>query len=321
MSDNRFKIVFDGALLPGVESTTAKLNLAELFKSDVESIEKLFTGRPVALKRDLSRADAETYLTALKNAGVDARIEDEQPVTFSLAETHETQTSAADFSRAAASPYAPPRAAVGDNTEEFATLKVFTIHGRIGRLRYLAWTLVLTLAMLVAAGIISTASFAVATASTTAGAILGALLGFALFVALVWVSVQIGVQRLHDLGWSGWLYFLNLVPLVNSIFPLLLLVLPGNPGANQYGPPPPRNSTAVKVLATMWLAFIPVMLAILVTLGMNGYLNQFEANMSNSYESSSINADDDTDQSVIVDEEDGAQSADDAAEPVDSPEQ
>jgi len=129
------------------------------------------------------------------------------------------------------------------------------------------------------------------------------------------------VQRLHDLGWSGWLYFLNLVPLVNSVFPLLLLVLPGNPGANQYGPPPPRNSTAVKVLAAMWLAFIPVMLAILVTLGMNGYLNQFEANMSNSYESSSINADDDTDQSVIVDEEDGAQSADDAAEPVDSPEQ
>lgn len=34
MSDSRFKIVFDGALRPGVESTTAKLNLAELFKSD-----------------------------------------------------------------------------------------------------------------------------------------------------------------------------------------------------------------------------------------------------------------------------------------------
>ena len=113
MSDNRFKIVFDGALLPGVESTTAKLNLAELFKSEVEAIEKLFTGRPVALKRDLSHPDAQTYLTALHNAGVDARIEAEQPVAFSLAETHETSSSTAD--RAAASPYAPPRAAVGDD--------------------------------------------------------------------------------------------------------------------------------------------------------------------------------------------------------------
>jgi uncharacterized membrane protein YhaH (DUF805 family) len=319
MSDNRFKIVFDGALLPGVESTTAKLNLAELFKSDVEAIEKLFTGRPVALKRDLSRPDAETYLTALKNAGVDARIEAEQPVAFSLAETHETE-SASDFSRPAASPYAPPRAAVGDDLPEYAELKVFTIHGRIGRLRYLAWTLVLTVAMLVASGILATAGFAVATASPTAGIILGSLLGFALFVAIVWVSVQIGVQRLHDLGWSGWLYLLNLVPLVNSIFPLLLLVLPGNTGANQYGAPPPRNSTAVKVLASLWLAFIPLMLIIVMALGMNGYLDQLESNVDSRYESSSITSDDDVDQSVIVDEED-VQSADDAAEPVDSPEQ
>ncbi|AZE63664.1 MULTISPECIES: DUF805 domain-containing protein [Pseudomonas fluorescens group] len=320
MSDNRFKIVFDGALLPGVESTTAKLNLAELFKSDVDAIEKLFTGRPVALKRDLSRPDAETYLTALKNAGVDARIEAEQPVAFSLAETHETSSSGSDFSRSEASPYAPPRAAVGDDLPEFATLKVFTIHGRIGRLRYLAWTLALTVAMLVAAGIISTVGFAVATASPTIAIILGSLLGFALFVALVVVSVQIGVQRLHDLGWSGWLYLLNLVPLVNSVFPILLLVLPGNAGANQYGAPPPPNSTAVKILASLWLAFIPLMLIIGLTLGMNGYLDQLEANMDSSYESSSIISDEDVDQSVIVDEA-AAQSADDAAEPVDSPEQ
>lgn len=318
MSDSRFKIVFDGALRPGVESTTAKLNLAELFKSDVAAIEKLFTGRPVALKHDLSQPDAQTYLTALHNAGIDARIEAEQPVAFNLAETHETDSSTSD--RATASPYAPPRAAVGDDLPEFATLKVFTIHGRIGRLRYLAWTLALTVAMLVAAGIISTVGFAVATASPTIAVIIGSLLGFALFVALVVVSVQIGVQRLHDLGWSGWLYLLNLVPLVNSVFPLLLLVLPGNTGANQYGAPPPRNSTAVKILASLWLAFIPLMLIIVVTLGMNGYLDQLEANMDSSYESSSITSDADADQSAIVDEAE-AQSADDAAEPVDSPEQ
>jgi len=75
MSENRFKIVFDGALLPGVDSGTAKLNLAALFKSDVAAIERLFSGRPVALKRDLSHADAQTYLQALKNTGIDARID------------------------------------------------------------------------------------------------------------------------------------------------------------------------------------------------------------------------------------------------------
>ena len=320
MSDNRFKIVFDGALLPGVESTTAKLNLAELFKSDVDAIEKLFTGRQVALKRDLSHADAETYLTALKNAGVDARIEAEQPVAFSLAETHETDAGASDFSRPAASPYAPPRASVGDDLPAHSTLKVFTINGRIGRLRYLAWTLVLTLVLLAVIGAMFTVGVGIALASSTIATVLGVLVGIAVFVAFFWVNVQITVQRLHDLGWSGWLWFLHLVPFVNSIFPLLLVVLPGNTGANQYGAPPPRNSTAVKVLAIMWLAFIPLLITGGIIFGMSGYLDQLESSVDSSYQSSSITSDEDADQSAPV-EEDDAQSADDAAEPVDSPEQ
>lgn len=320
MSDNRFKIVFDGALLPGVESTTAKLNLAELFKSEVEAIEKLFTGRPVALKRDLSHPDAETYLAALKNAGVDARIEAEQPVAFNLAETHETDSGASDFSRPAASPYAPPRAAVGDNLPEFSTLKVFTINGRIGRLRFLAWTLVLSMVLSAIVGALFTVGLGVAAVSPTAAIIIGSLLGTALFVASVWISVQITVQRLHDLGWSGWLWFLNLVPIVGSIFPILLIVLPGNAGANQYGAPPPRNSTAVKVLATLWLAIIPLIFAAAVMLGMSGYLDQLETSVDSGYESSAMSTDDEADQSVIAGEED-VQSAAEAAEPVDSPEE
>ncbi|WP_272912874.1 hypothetical protein [Pseudomonas edaphica] len=43
--------------------------------------------------------------------------------------------------------------------------------------------------------------------------------------------------------------------------------------------------------------------------------------MNRSYKRTSITADDATDQSVTVDEEESVQSAEDAAEPVDSPEQ
>ncbi|PQZ85692.1 MULTISPECIES: DUF805 domain-containing protein [Pseudomonas] len=316
MSDNRFKIVFDGALLPGVESTTAKLNLAELFKSDVNAIESLFTGRPVALKRDLSHPDAETYLAALKNAGVDARIEAEQPLAFNLAETHETDSGASDSSHPAASPYAPPRAAVGDELPEFAPLKVLTIHGRIGRLRFLAWTLVLSLALFAVIGAVFPITLAISVGSPTVALVIGSLVGIAVFVAFLWVSILITVQRLHDLGWSGWLWFLNLVPIIGSIFPLLLIVLPGNAGANQYGAPPPRNSTAVKVLAFLWLAFIPVVIASGVILNMTGYLDQLEDSVDSGYETSAMSADE-----AATVEEDDAQSADDAAEPVDSPEQ
>ncbi|WP_339531950.1 DUF805 domain-containing protein [Pseudomonas mucidolens] len=310
MSDNRFKIVFEGALLPGVEPTTAKLNLADLFKSDIEAIEKLFTGRPIALKRDLAHADAQTYLEALTKTGVEARIEAEQPVAFSLAETHETHS---EPSTSATSPYAPPRATVGDDLPEFSTLKVFTINGRIGRLRFLAWTLVLTLVMLAVLGAAVSVGLGIAAVSSTAAIVLGSLVGFVLFVAFIWVSVQITVQRLHDLGWSGWLWFLNLVPFVGSIFPILLMVLPGNGGANQYGAPPPRNSTAVKVLAVMWLAFIPLLFSAVLVSGLSGMLDEMDTHL----ESSSMSTYDGTEQSVIVGEEDG-QSADDVAEPVDS---
>src|SRR5688572_26303600 len=89
MSDTRYKIVFDGALQPGVDFTTAKLNLADLFKSDVAAIERLFNGRTVALKRDLSHSDAQTYLQALNKTGIDARIEAETAIELNLADVHD----------------------------------------------------------------------------------------------------------------------------------------------------------------------------------------------------------------------------------------
>ncbi|MFC6336847.1 DUF805 domain-containing protein [Pseudomonas sp. CCM 7891] len=321
MSDNRFKIVFEGALLPGVEASTAKLNLADLFKSDVEAIEKLFTGRPVALKRDLTHSSAQTYLEALTKTGIDARIEAEQPVAFSLAETHEAPSaSATDYTRPTASPYAPPRAGVGENLPEFSTLKVFTVNGRIGRLRFLAWMLVLTMAMLAVTSVVFTVGLGIAAVSPTIATIIGALVGIAVFVAFIWVSILITVQRLHDLGWSGWLWFLNLVPFVGSVFPILLMVLPGNTGANQYGPPPPSNSTSVKVLSVLWLALIPLLLSVFLVSGLTGMLDNLESNVDSSYESSSMTYDENAGQGVIAGEEE-VQSASDAAEPVDSPEE
>ncbi|MBS7725484.1 hypothetical protein I0D68_11975 [Pseudomonas lalucatii] len=46
MSQARFKIVFDGELMPEVTLETAKDNLARLFKSDRTRINSLFSGSP-----------------------------------------------------------------------------------------------------------------------------------------------------------------------------------------------------------------------------------------------------------------------------------
>ena len=52
-----FKIVFEGQLRTGVDLETARLNLAQLFKSDVSSMDRLFTGKPVTVKRGLTQDD------------------------------------------------------------------------------------------------------------------------------------------------------------------------------------------------------------------------------------------------------------------------
>lgn len=291
MSETRFNIVFDGGLMPGVDTTTAKLNLAELFKSDVSAIERLFTGRKVALKSNLSQSEAQQYLEALNKSGIDARIEAEPVVQLNLGEVQEAPRQPSgrhpDSIVEPVSPYAPPRAQVGEALAEYGTLKPFSFDGRIGRLRYLAWTMVLTLALLPLVGI----GFWLATAwllasDSVAGLIVGGLLAAVVVLAFAFVSIQFNVQRLHDLGWSGWLWLINLVPFVGSIFPFILIIAPGNTGANQYGPPPPRNTTAVKLLASLWLVMI-VLIFMATFAGIFGALQEdYDSSSLSSYESS-----------------------------------
>lgn len=203
MTDQRFKIVFSGELMPDASLETVKDNLARLFKSEPGKIDALFGGRPVVLKRELPEAEAERYLTALRQAGANAYKEVDLAASLSLVETpdhnpqvaeetpaqdlppmtcpkcgHEQPSGAecsacgviiekylarqaqlgenaapAATAAAGASPYTPPSAQVGDALPEFGELNVFTTNGRIGRLRYLGWSMAMTLCFLVIMGL------------------------------------------------------------------------------------------------------------------------------------------------------------------------
>lgn len=308
MTPTRFKIVFDGELMPEVALETAKDNLARLFNSDLKRIGKLFNGSSVAIKRGLPEHEADQYLAALQRAGARARKEPEPGASLSLLATDDQPSAATDAvapesmscpkcaqqqakaaectacgiiidkfvarqtlltadapsmtpDGAANTPYATPRSAVGETLPEFGELEVFSIEGRIGRLRYLAWSLVLMLTGLALLGVASM-GFAISE-------IVGGLLLAMVVLAMVVVSVQIAAQRLHDIGWSAWLWLLNLVPVVGGVFALLLLVVPGSEAANRFGPPPPPNSRAVKLLAWLWL-LVPV-LGILAAISIPAY--------------------------------------------------
>jgi uncharacterized membrane protein YhaH (DUF805 family) len=49
--------------------------------------------------------------------------------------------------------------------------------------------------------------------------------------------IALAARRLHDVGYSGWLQLVNLLPF-GSVAVLILMVLPGEPQPNRYGPPP-----------------------------------------------------------------------------------
>ncbi|TBU76427.1 DUF805 domain-containing protein [Phytopseudomonas daroniae] len=300
MSQLRYKIVFDGSLMPDTSMDTVKANLASLFKSDRARIDTLFGRGPIALKRDLAEDEANQYLTVLQRAGARARKEPDLAAALSLVETDEEKAASApppaqalqsmdcpkcghqqdaaaecsacgviiekylarqailaestlaqpapNTSEAQPTPYTPPRANIDAHAGQVGELKVTSFRGRIGRMRYLAWSLVLMFAFAVVIAALS----AVTLLSETLGGILiiGASIG------MLVISVQIGVQRLHDMGWTGWLWLLNLVPIVNSVFWIIMLVVPGTVGSNRFGPEPPPNSLAVNLLAGLFLVLM-----------------------------------------------------------------
>ena len=126
--------------------------------------------------------------------------------------------------------------------------------GRIGRMRLLAWSLILG----ASAGIVIVLILLATKVSPT----LAITFGATLTLAFVVVHLRINAQRLHDLNWSAWMLLLHLVPVANLVLTLALLLMPGTPGPNKYGLPPPPNSTAVKVLA--WINIVLMILGLFI---------------------------------------------------------
>ena len=88
-------------------------------------------------------------------------------------------------------------------------------------------------------------------------AVFGALFGGVGILLLIWTlvtfipNIMLNIRRLHDRDMSGWwllgLVVVSLIPIVGliaSIAYLVLMLLPGTPGPNRFGPDPKDPSSA-----------------------------------------------------------------------------
>lgn len=65
-----------------------------------------------------------------------------------------------------------------------------------------------------------------------------------LYVLAVFIpGLAVTVRRLHDVGKSGWMYFIVLIPIIGAIWLLVLLASEGDQAINQYGASPYSESS------------------------------------------------------------------------------
>ena len=57
-------------------------------------------------------------------------------------------------------------------------------------------------------------------------------------LAVLVPGLAVAVRRLHDVGKSGWMVLINLIPLIGQIWILVLTIRDSTPGENKYGPNP-----------------------------------------------------------------------------------
>jgi uncharacterized membrane protein YhaH (DUF805 family) len=156
--------------------------------------------------------------------------------------------------------YAPPTAAVSDVSPEsvgYSELKYFSTKGRIGRLRYLAYSTGSSLIIMFVLGLVMGMLGAVGGGAL---GLIGTLVSLVAYPFIIWFAFICAIKRCHDANLSGWWSLGMFIPIANFAF----FFMPGTKGSNKFGPPPPPNTLGVKVLGLILpiIFFVGIMAAI-----------------------------------------------------------
>jgi len=160
-----------------------------------------------------------------------------------------------------ASPYATPNAKVGDFHQEegFGNIKVMTSKGRMGRLRFFYYNLLVGLIGMLLI-LLGSVAFGISPA-------LGGIIVAIVYIAMIVISILLTIQRCHDLNKSGWWAFLLLVPFAVFYF----YFFPGTKGSNQFGLMPSQNGKGVIAGAILLPLAMFILVGILSAIALPAY--------------------------------------------------
>lgn len=240
MQDTLYKLIFEARIQPGFKKRVVKKNLQELFKADKEKMKRLFSGKPVIVRKNLPVDKIRQYEKAMVVAGACCRVISVKdglelpplnPET--LAETDPSFKTAA------------PMSGKGDTNG----------HSRLGRIRFnaLFWVVALVEAsawlapeyLLRFFGSILTIQ-----QNTMLSAGLHALAGL--------ILISMTILRLHDLNRTAWLWLFLLIPGLNLLFLFWLSFARGSKDQNAFGQVPSKAGHLAKLFG-LWIPLLSVM--------------------------------------------------------------
>jgi uncharacterized membrane protein YhaH (DUF805 family) len=167
-------------------------------------------------------------------------------------------------------PYAAPDAVLSDvGEDETYEPQIFSVNGRIGRLRYLAYSWLLGFILMFVIGIVAAVLLPVLVKKGSHGP--GMLFMILLYAPVIAVALVMAKRRFNDLNLSGWLSPLILVPFLNILVGLYLLFAPGTKGANNHGPQPTKNSTILVIVGVVGPIFMIAIIGILAAIAIPAY--------------------------------------------------
>lgn len=171
-------------------------------------------------------------------------------------------------------PYAAPTAELDNYYDEgdYHTEPFYSQRGRIGRIRYLAYGVLMglcfSLLMSVLGAVVGVIFGQVTSLDFT---VAGLILYGVLVVGQLYVAFVPSIRRLNDLNRTGWLSLLLLVPVVNFLLWLYLVFARGDEGYNDYGAPAEPPTMVMYILAFIVPLFILAILGILMAIALPAY--------------------------------------------------